>query len=90
LSDGPEVPYGHAPLFPALTKPLLTAGVPDKVAVPIWVGVAGFCSILGQYRIAIVGVALHLGLAAVYRWDPFFVEYYRRYKRSRVGRRLEP
>jgi type IV secretory pathway VirB3-like protein len=90
LSDSPELPYGHAALFPALTQPMMTSGIPDRIAVSLWVGVAGFCSILGQYRIALLGIVLHFAGVAIYKWDPFAIQVYRRSKRYRVGSRLNP
>jgi type IV secretory pathway VirB3-like protein len=89
-ADGgePQLPYGHAPLHRSLTEPMLTAGLPDKFAVALWVSVAGYCAILHQYRLLLVGILLHVVCAAVTRWDPHFFAYMRRYRKGR--RRLDP
>jgi type IV secretory pathway TrbD component len=84
----PRLPYGHAPLHRSLTEPMLTAGLPDKFAVALWVGVGGYCAILHQWRVLPVGIVVHLACAAVTKWDPHFFAYIRRYRKGR--RRLTP
>jgi type IV secretory pathway TrbD component len=67
-----ELPAGHAPLHRSLTVPLLTAGLPDNMAITLWVGAAGFGMILHQAWIIPPAIACHVIAALVTRWDPHF------------------
>jgi len=86
--SGSELPPGHAPLHRALTVPLLTAGLPDNMAIGLWVGAAGFGMILHQPWIIPPAVAFHVIAALVTRSDPHFFALLRPALNAR--RRLEP
>jgi len=82
------LPRGHAPLHRALTEPLLTAGLPDSMAVCLWVSVAAFAMILHQIWAVPIGAAVHVVCALVTRADPHFFLFVRQALLAR--RRLDP
>jgi type IV secretion system protein TrbD len=85
---GTTLPPGHAPLHKALTKPLLLAGLPETMAVGVWVAVAGGVMIFHQWWLLIIGGLLHVAAATLTQTDPHFFALLRQHLNAQ--RRLEP
>jgi type IV secretion system protein VirB3 len=68
-TDGFEVPVHRS-----LVEPMLMAGLPRTLALVLWTTVAAFAFGLRQVWVLPMGIALHLGCAAVTRGDPYFFD----------------
>ena len=86
--SGLELPRHHAPLHRSLTVPILTAGLPDNMAVTLWVAAAGLFIILHQPWVVLPALAFHIVGALVTRGDPHFFALLRPALQAR--RRLDP
>ena len=71
--NDPALPPGwEAPLHRSLTEPVMRAGVPQGLAVTIWVIVAGGSFALHQFWLLPIGAVAHLAGALLTRSDPYF------------------
>lgn len=67
--DGLEVPVHRS-----IVEPMLLAGLPRTVAFVLWTGVGALAFGLRQAWVLPIGIALHLGCAAVTKADPYFFD----------------
>jgi type IV secretion system protein TrbD len=65
-------PGWEAPFHRSLTQPVLRAGLPQGLAVPLWLTVAASVFVLSQLWLLPVGVLAHAACAALTRYDPHF------------------
>jgi type IV secretory pathway TrbD component len=64
----------EVPLHRSLVEPMLLAGLPRTVALVLWTGIGAFAFGLHQIWVLPLGIAAHLGAAAVTKADPYFFE----------------
>lgn len=84
-----ERPEGwEIPCHRSLTEPILLGGVPKALAQYLWLLGLSIAMALHQLWVLPVFFALHLGCAAVTRWDPHFFQVFWRVYTS--PKRLDP
>ena len=83
LEDGFEVPVHRS-----LTQPMMVAGLPRNLGILLWTTTAAFALGLHQLWVLPISVAVHAGLAAGAKRDPYFFDVFLR--AVRANRRLEP
>ncbi len=64
----------EVPLHRSIVAPMLLAGLPRTVALVLWTAVGAFAFGLHQVWVLPLGIALHLGCAAVAKSDPHFFD----------------
>ena len=83
LEDGYEVPVHRS-----LTQPMMVAGLPRNLGILLWTTTSAFALGLHQVWVLPIAIALHAGLAAAAKRDPYFFDVFLR--AVRANRRLDP
>jgi type IV secretion system protein VirB3 len=81
--DGFEVPVHRS-----LTQPMLVAGLPRSLGLPLWTTTAAFSLGLHQLWVLPLSLVLHGVLAAAAKRDPYFFDVFLR--ALRANNRLDP